>query len=319
MSAKSSSAIQQRRTPPKRAFRGLSGSPLAEVIAFPESRQPHQPAAVAKRGRPRKHADNAAKQKAHRARKASEKSSKSVVPVKAITGHDGAMFMTGAPHGVGKLVTGGYGSDKIAQVSAAHDRDESGRRVHAEGYGKNADSHDDMTPLEKRDSLEEEETFSRKIRFPKKNALTDYEKDELLKDLIRENTEGAPEMSDGWDENSVVHIKPSTLRCLLCGEPIVARTWTWQAAQQHFMARHRSIVRAAWRAASPKARPVAARSNSLDFRNTPSSKPKSKQSNVLPSKIDLSPMGGRMQTSSPVVASPPEGRNIQDIPNKEVA
>ena len=68
---KSPSAINQRRAPAKRAFHGLSGSPLAEVIPFPEPEQ--QPAPAPKRGRPRKHPDNASKQKAHRERKASEK------------------------------------------------------------------------------------------------------------------------------------------------------------------------------------------------------------------------------------------------------
>jgi len=176
---------------------------------------------------------------------------KTLAGAKAFTGDDGAMLMADAPHGMGLLITGGYGNEKIGQVAAAHDRDEGGRRVRPKGYGKNADSHDDMTTLERRDLVETDWAFARRIRFPKKDALTDYEKEEILKDLIRENTEGAPESTDGWDENSVVRIEPSTVRCLLCGEPIVTRTWTWQTAQQHFLSRHKALVRRAWKASAP--------------------------------------------------------------------
>jgi curved DNA-binding protein CbpA len=56
-------------------------------------------------------------------------------------------FMEGADHGRGLLITGGYGSEKISAVDAAHKAHEGGkeyvaRRVHPPGAGPDADEDD---------------------------------------------------------------------------------------------------------------------------------------------------------------------------------
>ena len=47
--------------------------------------------------------------------------------------------LTGAPRGLGRLVTGGYDHEKLGKVVAAHDRDTNGRKVRPKGTGSKAD------------------------------------------------------------------------------------------------------------------------------------------------------------------------------------
>jgi hypothetical protein len=52
-------------------------------------------------------------------------------------------FMTEAPQGMGKLVTGGYDSAKLSLVSAAHERDKDGRKVKPKGNAPDSFDKDD--------------------------------------------------------------------------------------------------------------------------------------------------------------------------------
>ncbi len=246
---------QQRRAPTKRAFHGLSGSPLAEIIPFPEPQQPQQPAPAPKRGRPRKHKDNAARQKAHRERRdsgvAGERAAKQLqvstdntlmIPIREM------WFIPGADHGKGLMITGGYDPKKVNRVRAAADRAEKGRRVHPKGYGSDEDG---SRRGEKQDN---ENTFTCKIRFPKNDALTDYEKQEILIDLSRENTtEETCEELAGIDKKDLD--KFHVVRCDLCAAIIGVSYWgpSWEHFRaEHFMKEHPKFVWKTWRDATPK-------------------------------------------------------------------
>jgi hypothetical protein len=106
----------------KRAFRGLVGSPLAEVaVELP-----------AKRGRPRKYADSAPKMRNYRAR---EREKRILDELQRENSDSRGMFMTGAPKGRGLILTGGYTAQKLDSVDTARRRKENGQKVTPEGSG----------------------------------------------------------------------------------------------------------------------------------------------------------------------------------------
>lgn len=149
--------------------------PFVESIVFPK-----------RRGRPRLHADNAAKMRASRARMKEKKAAVerendrlAEIGKIAITADcDPPFVMADAPHGKGLLVTGGWGPDKVAEVDAARIKagvteediivgsSGSGQRVVPQGHGpsehRDENSADDMEAQkaqEENDKLETENTF----------------------------------------------------------------------------------------------------------------------------------------------------------------
>jgi len=87
-------------------------------------------------GRPRKHKSSADRQSEYRKRKRQEREA-AAVPVEpnGLDSMSRGVYISQADHGKGKLFTGGYGSEKIAEVSDAGERDENGRRQRPEGQG----------------------------------------------------------------------------------------------------------------------------------------------------------------------------------------
>jgi hypothetical protein len=266
--AKHPCAVQQRRTPGRKIFHGLSGSPLAEVIPFPEQPQQSQPEPAPKRGRPRKHTDNASKQKTYRERRSSiaiigERVAKQprvssnntlMIPI-----HE-KWFMPGADHGKGQYITGGYDSKKIEQVQAAIDRDLNGRRVRPKGHAPYADEPEDANSGEKGKGAEKIEngyTFSHKIRFPKNDKLTDYEKEKILIDFARENTEEEP-CPESEDVAEKYRDQYHTTRCLLCNATLGVSFWPLSCdgfTLPHFMSNHLRPVQKTWKTCAPKVAP----------------------------------------------------------------
>jgi hypothetical protein len=335
--------------PTKRAFRGLVGSPLAEIIPFPESKSQAAPASAPapKRGRPPKHMDAAAKQKAYRERK----NSPFVIEKPPSTDNQLMIpilergFIPDADHGRGLLVTGGYSPAKIAAICAAADRDENGRRVHPKGYGANAD--EEMTSLEKKNVLQTDRSFTRKIHFPKIDKLDDAEKRQILLDLARENTEDEP-AQDLEDVAAQYRKDYRTVRCLLCDQ--ILGTSLWPLATDgftllHFLSTHPRLVRKAWKANAPKRAPkrctvdhvgTAKRLHehgdegafyckscrklvfdSKYFRNEPPMYVKRNTINELTQTIDLNPMYGEVETPPSTSPSGP-GSPIKTESFKEV-
>jgi hypothetical protein len=368
----------QPRRPPKRAFSGLAGrespadaaesaeavaadetsKPLAEIIPFPEAQQP-QPASAPKRGRPRKHADNASKQKKYRERRNSIAIIGERVANQTQVSTDNTLtmkwFIPGAGHGKGLMITGGYDKKKINEVRAAADRAEKGRRVHPKGYGSDEDGD------RRGEKQESENTFTCKIRFPKNDALTDYEKQEILDDLARVNTSEEPcEELAGVDKKDLD--KYRVVRCDLCAAIIGVSYWgpSWEHFRaEHFMKEHPKFVWKTWRDATPKPplkptkRSQACREDhigaakrlgeerTLDrvhcrkcrkliydptnprspyFRNTQIKNNNPNEIKDLTSKVNSNPIRGEIHTSPSASQLEPQGIvDTQDILNKEVA
>jgi hypothetical protein len=357
--------------PPKRAFTRLVGrespedsaesaeavaadagvSPLAEIIPFPEPQQPH-PESAPNRGRPRKHKDNAAKQKAHRERRDSGAIAGERVAKKPKVSTDNTLmvpihekwFIPGAAHGKGLMITGEYNSRKIKQVTAAHDRDENGRRVRPEGYGVDSDS----------DEIISDWTLSRKIWFPKIDKLDDAEKWRILVDLVRENTEEEP-CQDLENVAKQYWKDYHTVRCLLCNQTLGTALWILAGdgfTIPHFMSKHLRLVQKTLKACAPKPAPkpcsedhvgTAKRLGEVNtvgrvyckrcrklifdstdprspyFRNKSSEGTKSSEVNHLSEKMKLSPIRGETTSPSASQQEPQGIANTQDIQNKEVA
>ena len=101
----------------QRAFSGLAGSPLAITSGSPKPR----------RGRPRKYASDAERMRANRkaAKHEAQQTPKYWNKVLANAGLSVSqgLFMNEAEKGTGKLVTGGWDTDKICEVVAASERD----------------------------------------------------------------------------------------------------------------------------------------------------------------------------------------------------
>jgi hypothetical protein len=172
-----------------RLFQGIAGSPLS-VITDATSIPVQKP----KRGRPRRHADNADRQASYRNRKMMAKLRH------VMKGDENAdsrgKYMTEAPHGKGLLITGGYDLQKIEQVNAARelaeDEKRNGRRVQRAGYGPDSTEH---TLPEEKDSTFQ---FKRKFRIPKNWNLDDRGKEELIRDMVMQHIEPALENPDWW-------------------------------------------------------------------------------------------------------------------------
>jgi hypothetical protein len=265
--------IQQRRPAARRLHRGIAGSPLARIIPFPtpEPQQPaldSAPAPKRGRGRPRKHADNAAKQKAHREQRATDALTKTLVGPTTPLGTDGRWFIKGAPHGMGEYVTGGYDSAKCGEVRAARDRDKRGRRVRPKGAGPISDDTTEIWSNKNEQQFQKSEErfqFANKFRFPKTNKLDEYEKEQILKRFICDNVdmetckEFCEELEDVaeryWPDYYTIH-------CALCDARLGVGFWPVESygfVTNHFDTRHKRALWKAWRDAAPKGPPKTAK------------------------------------------------------------
>lgn len=112
---------------------------LAERRGFMAMKNSKTIGPAPRRGRPRKHASNSSRQKAYRERL---KERNPAAPTRSTSLKDWnlylaahglsvnqGLYLEGAPQGCGRLTSGGYDSEHIGYVIAAHDEAESGRRV----------------------------------------------------------------------------------------------------------------------------------------------------------------------------------------------
>jgi hypothetical protein len=265
----SPSTSPKRRPPTKRLHHGIAGSPLARIIPFPEPETPPPPAAPKKRGRgrPRKHADNATKQKTYRGRRDSGEIAAERMEAKygtngerlpaalteTVSSGDAGWFIKGAPHGVGRYVTGGYDSAQCDRTRAANDRSEHGGRAKPKGAGPYSDEEKEMWGADQKrhGTYEDEEKFTKKIHFPKTNKLDEYEKEQIFKGFIRDSVLAEP-CKEFCEELENVGERYwadySTFHCSLCGERLGV-SWlpveTVDFVVEHFQDNHK---RARWKA-----------------------------------------------------------------------
>ena len=103
--------------------------------------------------------------------------------------------LTGAPRGLGRLVSGGYNSTKINQVQAAHDRDERGRKVRGQGAGAQHDNEGGKIVRGGRFIEEKTPSFKAKLGQDSDEYVLDDKQKELEK-LCRKK---AGELSIMWE------------------------------------------------------------------------------------------------------------------------
>lgn len=190
-----------------RLFNGLAGSALVSINdAAPAS---------ASSGRPRIHTTAAAKQKAFREREAQKKQDEqSKAEVQAIA--DGkklpmsaGRFIANAPQGKGKIVSGGYGSKKMEQIESALVRK---HLFPTKDVGHGLHDHESST-----DANEREDTFTSKIRFPKRWEMTDSEKEEIVSQFVAANSVSQDRSTGEFDPvTKTFPFIPETHTCSLC-------------------------------------------------------------------------------------------------------
>ncbi|SRR5258708_6367872 len=186
----------QRKPLARRAFSGLAGSPLAVAVEVkPEPTQP----APRKRGRPRKHADNARKQAAHRVKKSI---------AETVVQTEESAVSKGKLHGESS-----YDDDGLAKIEAKLTRLElyGGKRApQASGPDKMKPGLDDTGELR-----------MKRLRFPKTWGLSDQEKAEAIEKLARRVIFRGEESQtiDGEQQHG-------TLRCRVHGCGFVCDFWS---------------------------------------------------------------------------------------------
>jgi len=190
-----------------RLFNGLAGSGLVSIN--------DAAAGQVSAGRPRIHSDAAAKQKAFREREAQKKQEElRQADVRAIA--DGkklpmsqGRFMAGAPQGKGKLITGGYGGEKLEAVERAQERK---KRIPKKNFGHSLHDHENS-----KEANESVFTFARKIRFPKTWELADSEKDAIILDFVLHNSTSEDRSTGSYDPaTKTFPFIPETHTCGLC-------------------------------------------------------------------------------------------------------
>jgi hypothetical protein len=176
-----------------------------------------------------------AQQRAAAEKKASRGSSMGMVH----SNHAGPMFMRDAPAGTGKIVSGGYNSEKIDIVTAAHDAAEDGsRRVTPEGGGQHVGGHHEDTSEQvsaislnySTDSNDPAREYNSPVPRSSVRFKVKLDGDDSTRQLLAYL---CGEFEEGELRNSqVFEIVPDSdvFHCRLCG----FQTDWWSEARRHF-------------------------------------------------------------------------------------
>jgi hypothetical protein len=242
----------QKKSP--RAFKGLAGSPLAQVQPAEESLVVATPILrdgdgqqKRGRGRPRKHENDAEKQKAYRVRLQPkiQQEKKDTAILKALKDHRDRLGEFQGEQ------SGGNGADKIAGLGDLWDGEGTRMapfRLHPLHHGPEADTCDVG-------GFEREDQFQNGCKFPLDWKLSEFEKDRILQDFAQQSFTGEEERCLGFDDSGEPIIAAGTLLCNLCSARKPQKTKMYDTmieAIQHLETKHERDVKREWRRLAPR-------------------------------------------------------------------
>jgi hypothetical protein len=222
-------SVPHRKLPAKRAFTGLAGSPLASVEPTPEPKT--------KRGRPRKHQNDASKQSAYRkthneriakaeAAKAQDDAINAVLKSSEFSMNRG-MYMTDAPQGCGLIVyVGSRRKSELIEGKKQTEEEQGGKRIQPRGNAPDDAEEDHDTGKEKKGD-EKEHTFAPK-HFPKNWKLTPREREMIMEGTTKHKMTCRTHSANGpipakWDSTiGLWSLECGCTRgfCPVCNHPI---------------------------------------------------------------------------------------------------
>lgn len=221
-------------------------------------------AAQRKPGRPKRYASAAHKQQAYRNRLAAEARIERIKPSASDCSDNRGMFMKGAPHGKGKLITGGYGSTDIESVTAQHDAAEiarqggpasiiNGKRATGESHGDVPDANNYYDGgLRDSNRREEDNTFQNDVRHPWSRAWLEstdpspYDREEKQQALRKGvwNFIGMldpPKVNPDWNPVTKTFRREAIPYCCFC--MVCEELFEWPVdALEHIIGKHRPTL-----------------------------------------------------------------------------
>jgi hypothetical protein len=196
---------------------------------------------IGKVGRPKKHADDAARQRACRARKAS----KAAIKAEEQRWSDICRQHNDQRGRLPGEFSGGYDPCKIGEMRSASDERESGRRVKARGASLH--SHEEV-PW-KLQAPETDNTFILRKRFDLNWSLDDRQKEIILKDLAEIAFAAEKRNPDTTFDPKVQDVEiQNVLTCRSCGLSVNI----WMQAASHLEQHHGRIVRQRFKQLTPR-------------------------------------------------------------------